>query len=140
MLMAAKVPSCAALALDAVNAQGMCVVVGLQSTGEANTTAVSAGGLGGCAAHARTGAHAMTAGVVHMPHVWHTGHWQAQHMRMHSLLCTPPPPHPNTPPIPPHSLHTPHNAPHARAHAHARRRVTLRAARTWTTWCPRRAW
>jgi hypothetical protein len=42
MLMAAKVPSCAALALDAVYKQGMCVVIGLQSTGEANTTAVSA--------------------------------------------------------------------------------------------------
>jgi hypothetical protein len=42
MLMAAKVPSCAALALDAVYQQGMCVVIGLQSTGEANTTAVSA--------------------------------------------------------------------------------------------------
>lgn len=41
MLMAAKVPSCAALALDAVNKEGMCVVIGLQSTGEANTTAVS---------------------------------------------------------------------------------------------------
>jgi hypothetical protein len=41
MLMAAKVPSCAALALDAVNSQGMCVVIGLQSTGEANTAAVS---------------------------------------------------------------------------------------------------
>lgn len=39
--MAAKVPSCAALALDAVNKEGMCVVIGLQSTGEANTTAVS---------------------------------------------------------------------------------------------------
>jgi hypothetical protein len=41
MLMAAKVPSCASLALDAVNKEGMCVVIGLQSTGEANTTAVS---------------------------------------------------------------------------------------------------
>lgn len=40
MLMAAKVPSCASLALDAVNKEGMCVVIGLQSTGEANTAAV----------------------------------------------------------------------------------------------------
>lgn len=41
MLMAAKVPTCAQIALDAVR-DGMCVVIGLQSTGEANTNAVSA--------------------------------------------------------------------------------------------------
>ncbi|KAK9815308.1 hypothetical protein WJX72_001386 [[Myrmecia] bisecta] len=39
MLMAAKVPETAKLALDAVEKQGMCVVIGLQSTGEANTEA-----------------------------------------------------------------------------------------------------
>lgn len=39
--MAAKVPACAALALEAVHSQGMCVVIGLQSTGEASLTAVS---------------------------------------------------------------------------------------------------
>lgn len=39
MLMGAKVPTCAHQALQAV-ADGMCVVVGLQSTGEANTAAV----------------------------------------------------------------------------------------------------
>ena len=44
MLMAAKVPACAQIALDAVR-DGMCVVIGLQSTGEANTNAV--GGQGG---------------------------------------------------------------------------------------------
>ncbi|KAK9815574.1 hypothetical protein WJX72_006088 [[Myrmecia] bisecta] len=39
MLMASKVPETAKLALDAVEKQGMCVVIGLQSTGEANTEA-----------------------------------------------------------------------------------------------------
>jgi len=43
MLMASKVPTCAELALEAVR-NGMCVVIGLQSTGEANTTAVSGKG------------------------------------------------------------------------------------------------
>lgn len=42
MLMAAKVPTCAQIALDAVRG-GMCVVIGLQSTGEANTNAVRGG-------------------------------------------------------------------------------------------------
>lgn len=41
MLMAAKVPSCAKIALDAVENSGQCVVIGLQSTGEANMNAVS---------------------------------------------------------------------------------------------------
>lgn len=39
MLMAAKVPACAKLAKQAI-ADGMCVVIGLQSTGEANTNAL----------------------------------------------------------------------------------------------------
>lgn len=48
MLMASKVPTCAQLAVEAVR-DGMCVVIGLQSTGEANTAAVSPrfGRLGG---------------------------------------------------------------------------------------------
>ncbi|KAL4451948.1 hypothetical protein ABPG75_007610 [Micractinium tetrahymenae] len=37
MLMASKVPSCAQLAREAVHNHGMAVVIGLQSTGEANT-------------------------------------------------------------------------------------------------------
>lgn len=41
MLMAAKVPSCAKIALDAVENLNQCVVIGLQSTGEANMNAVS---------------------------------------------------------------------------------------------------
>lgn len=41
MLMAAKVPACAHIALRSVNEQNMCVVIGLQSTGEANMNAVS---------------------------------------------------------------------------------------------------
>jgi hypothetical protein len=40
MLMAAKVPACAHIALKSVNEQNMCVVIGLQSTGEANMNAV----------------------------------------------------------------------------------------------------
>jgi hypothetical protein len=40
MLMAAKVPACAHIAVRSVNEQGMCVVIGLQSTGEANMNAV----------------------------------------------------------------------------------------------------
>lgn len=40
MLMASKVPACAQIALDAVYQQDMCVVIGLQSTGEASMTAV----------------------------------------------------------------------------------------------------
>ncbi|KAK9808500.1 hypothetical protein WJX73_001795 [Symbiochloris irregularis] len=40
MLMAAKVPACARLAQEAV-ANGMCAVIGLQSTGEANTKAAA---------------------------------------------------------------------------------------------------
>ena len=42
MLMAGKVEYCAKLSHEAVK-DGMCVVIGLQSTGEANTTAVSMG-------------------------------------------------------------------------------------------------
>lgn len=38
--MAAKVPRCAQLALEAVESRNMCVVIGLQSTGEANMNAV----------------------------------------------------------------------------------------------------
>jgi hypothetical protein len=41
LLMASKVPACAELARAAVQQQGMCVVIGLQSTGEANMNAVS---------------------------------------------------------------------------------------------------
>lgn len=37
--MASKVPACAELARQAVEQQGMCVVIGLQSTGEANMNA-----------------------------------------------------------------------------------------------------
>eukprot|EP00879_Flechtneria_rotunda_P009637 GHRR01010084.1.p1 GENE.GHRR01010084.1~~GHRR01010084.1.p1 ORF type:complete len:1075 (+),score=467.79 GHRR01010084.1:930-4154(+) len=44
MLMAAKVPACAQLATDAVQNQNMCVVIGLQSTGEANMNAARADG------------------------------------------------------------------------------------------------
>jgi hypothetical protein len=40
LLMASKVPACAELAHDAVQQQGMCVVIGLQSTGEANMNMV----------------------------------------------------------------------------------------------------
>jgi hypothetical protein len=39
MLMAAKVPACAQLALKSIE-EGMAVVIGLQSTGEANTNAL----------------------------------------------------------------------------------------------------
>jgi hypothetical protein len=42
LLMASKVPACAELARGAVQQQGMCVVIGLQSTGEANMNAVRA--------------------------------------------------------------------------------------------------
>jgi C-terminal processing protease CtpA/Prc len=40
LLMASKVPACAELVRGAVQQQGMCVVIGLQSTGEANMNAV----------------------------------------------------------------------------------------------------
>lgn len=42
LLMASKVPACAELARQAVEQQGMCVVIGLQSTGEANMNAARA--------------------------------------------------------------------------------------------------
>lgn len=38
--MAAKVPACAKIAIDAVEQCDQCVVIGLQSTGEANMNAV----------------------------------------------------------------------------------------------------
>ncbi|KAF6265098.1 hypothetical protein COO60DRAFT_1114902 [Scenedesmus sp. NREL 46B-D3] len=44
MLMAAKVPACAHIALKSVSEQGMCVVIGLQSTGESNMNAARADG------------------------------------------------------------------------------------------------
>lgn len=43
--MASKVPACAELARQAVEQQGMCVVIGLQSTGEANMNAVRRAGV-----------------------------------------------------------------------------------------------
>jgi hypothetical protein len=46
MLMAGKVEYCAKLSHQAVQ-DGMCVVIGLQSTGEANTNAVSTASGGG---------------------------------------------------------------------------------------------
>lgn len=45
LLMASKVPACAELARQAVEQQGMCVVIGLQSTGEANMNAVRRAGV-----------------------------------------------------------------------------------------------